>query len=204
MDTLVTRCVTEFGRRALLFRVDRIPWPDELLCHKSENRFSGPGLVTNKNKKRTFLQPLSSVISCRMSESPSDLLAFEPVPSASNRHDGWTPERQRAFILALSGIGMVSPAARAVGMSRKSAYDLLKRAGPDSGFAKAWRVAVAAGKRIACSNAIERAIEGVEVPYFYRGIQRGTRRVYNDNLLIAALRYFGRGRDEGGIRGGEP
>jgi hypothetical protein len=139
-----------------------------------------------------------------MSDSASDLLAFEPVPSASNRHDGWTPERQRAFILALSRIGMVSAAARAVGMSRKSAYALLKRAGPDSEFAAAWRVAVAAGKIVACSNAIERAIEGVEVPYFYRGIQRGTRRVYNDNLLVAALRYFGRGRDDGDIWGNEP
>lgn len=139
-----------------------------------------------------------------MSDSPADPFPFEPVPSASNRHDGWTPERQRALILALARIGMISPAARAVGMSRKSAYDLLKRAGPDSGFAKAWRVAVAAGKLIACSNAIDRAIEGVEVPYFYRGIQRGTRRVYNDNLLVAALRYFGRGRDDGDILGSEP
>ncbi|MEA3013812.1 MAG: hypothetical protein QOD42_2357 [Sphingomonadales bacterium] len=139
-----------------------------------------------------------------MSDSPVNPLAFAPVSFASNRHDGWTPERQRAFILALSRIGMVSPAARAVGMSRKSAYALLKRAGPDSGFAKARRVAVAAGKLVACSNAIERAIEGVEVPYFYRGLQRGTRRVYNDNLLVAALRYFGRGRDDGDISGSEP
>jgi hypothetical protein len=139
-----------------------------------------------------------------MSDSPDDLLSFEPVSSASNRHDGWTPGRQRAFILALSRIGMVSPAARAIGMSRKSAYDLLKRAGPESEFAAAWRTALAAGKLVACSNAIERAIEGVEVPYFYRGIQRGTRRVYNDNLLVAALRYFGRGRDDGDIWGHEP
>jgi len=74
-----------------------------------------------------------------MSDSPVNLFAFEPIPSASNRHDGWTPERQRGFIHALSRIGMVSAAARAVGMSRNAAYALLKRAGPESGFACAWR-----------------------------------------------------------------
>lgn len=139
-----------------------------------------------------------------MSDSPTDLLVFEPVPSSSNRHDGWTPERQRGFIDALSKIGIVSAAALEVGMSRKSAYDLLKRAGPESGFAKAWHAALAAGKITACSTAVDRAIEGVEVPYFYRGIQRGSRRVYNDNLLIAALRYFWRGRDDRDTRRREP
>lgn len=133
-----------------------------------------------------------------MSDSPPDPYAFEPVPSASNRHDGWTPERQRAFIAALAKIGMVAAAARAVGMSRKSAYDLLKRAGPESSFARAWRGALAAGRTNAWSTAVDRAIHGVEIPYFYRGIQRGTRRVYNDRLLIAALRAGARKRNGGG------
>ena len=35
-----------------------------------------------------------------MSDSPRDPLAFDPVPSASTRHDGWTPERQRGFVYA--------------------------------------------------------------------------------------------------------
>ncbi|MEA3036491.1 MAG: hypothetical protein QOH04_2263 [Sphingomonadales bacterium] len=122
-----------------------------------------------------------------MSDSSVDPLAFEPVVFARRRHDGWTPERQRLFILALSKIGMVSAAAAAVGMSRKSAYALLERAGPDSGFARAWREAQARGRMTAEVTAIERAIDGVEVPYFYRGTQRGVRRVYNDRLLIAAL-----------------
>ena len=51
-----------------------------------------------------------------MSDSAhDDPYAFEPVPSASNRHDGWTAERQRLFIAALKEIGMVSAAAKAVG-----------------------------------------------------------------------------------------
>ena len=79
-----------------------------------------------------------------MTDSPSDPYAFDPVPSATNRHDGWTPERQRLFIRALSAVGIVSSAARSVGLSRKTAYELLKRAGPESGFAQAWKEALAA------------------------------------------------------------
>jgi hypothetical protein len=138
-----------------------------------------------------------------MSESPPDPFAFEPVPSASSRHDGWTPERQRGFIDSLSQIGVVAAAARSVGMSRKSAYALLKRAGPESGFAHAWREAQAAGRGTAWSTAVDRAIHGVEVPYFYRGVQRGVKRVYNDGLLIAALRVLDR-RRAGGRGDGEP
>lgn len=123
-----------------------------------------------------------------MSDSPANLFAFEPIVSASRRHDGWTPERQRGFIHALSRIGMVSAAARSVGMSRNAAYALLKRAGPESGFAHAWRDAQGLARVTVMLTAVERAIDGVEIPYFYRGVQRGTRRVYNDRLLIAALR----------------
>ena len=125
-----------------------------------------------------------------MRDSPADPLAFEPLPCV--RHDGWTPERQRGFIAALEQIGLVGAAAKAVGMSRKSAYALLNRAGAESSFAAACGLALEYGKLNACSTAVERAIEGVERPYFYRGLQRGTVRVYNDNLLIAALRYFRR------------
>ena len=138
-----------------------------------------------------------------MPDSPADPLAFEPVPSARHRHDGWTPERQRRFVAALAEIGMVAAAARAVGMSRKSAYALLRRAGPESDFARAWRAAQDKGEALADATALARALHGTEVPVFYRGIQRGVRRVYNDRLLIAALNaanrragrtLFGRGR----------
>jgi hypothetical protein len=34
-----------------------------------------------------------------------DPYVFTPVPSASNRSDGWTPDRQRLFIKALASHG---------------------------------------------------------------------------------------------------
>ena len=55
------------------------------------------------------------------------------------RKDGWTPERQRAFIGALADTGVVSEAARSVGMSRQAAYRLRARA-PQ--FAFLWDEAV--------------------------------------------------------------
>jgi hypothetical protein len=128
-----------------------------------------------------------------MSESsPRDPFAFTPVPSASNRHDGWTPERQLIFIEALRRIGVVAWAAEAAGMSRKSAYTLLKRAGPESSFAFAWSEAQAAGGTSVVFATIQRAVEGVEEPYFYGGLQRGTRRVYDSRLLVAAFRSLQR------------
>ena len=133
-----------------------------------------------------------------MDDSLPDDLAFDPVPSARRRRDGWTPERQRAFILALAQLGLVGAAAESVGMSRNAAYALLKRAGPDSDFACAWDAAVARGRTKACRLGIERAINGVQVPYFYGGLQRGTRTVYDDRLLIAALRAVGWARDKAG------
>lgn len=134
-----------------------------------------------------------------MSDSPPDPWAFEPIPFDRVRHDGWTPERQRLFIQVLSQIGVVAFAARAVGMSRKAAYELRNRAGPDSPFARIWREAKAAGQRNAWFIAVERALEGVEQPYFYRGTQRATRRVYNDKLLIAAFRAIERAKDGPGF-----
>jgi hypothetical protein len=46
-----------------------------------------------------------------MNDSLDDF-PFDPVPSASPRHDGWTPERQRGFIDALARVGIVAAAPR--------------------------------------------------------------------------------------------
>lgn len=119
----------------------------------------------------------------------SDPLAFTPVPTA-RRHDGWAPERQADFIAQLARCGVVSAAARAVGMSPKLAYTLRKRPGADS-FAAAWDRAAQEGTCRACDTAIDRALNGVARPVFYRGRQVGERRVYRDALLIAAIRNLG-------------
>ena len=130
-----------------------------------------------------------------MSDSPDDdPFAFTPVPLARARHDGWTPRRQQLFIDRLALIGLVSAAAKAVGMSAKSAYALRKRPGAES-FAAAWDAAVAIGLHDAHATAIDRAIHGVRQPIFYQGRRIGERTVYNDKLLITALRRYYQERD---------
>lgn len=87
-------------------------------------------------------------------------VAFTPVPLARTRHDGWTEDRQRQFLQVLSLTGTVDAAARAVGMSRVSAYRLRQRPGAES-FAAAWDRALGEGRAMLCDAAMERALYGV-------------------------------------------
>jgi molybdenum-dependent DNA-binding transcriptional regulator ModE len=57
---------------------------------------------------------------------PKPQITFDPVPVRARR-DGWTVERQYAFIEALAETGMVEEACRRVGMSRTSADNLRSR-----------------------------------------------------------------------------
>lgn len=70
------------------------------------------------------------------------LLDFEPVVRKCVRHDGWLPERQREFIIALTVLGHAEQAAHAVGGTMSGAYKLRTASGGE-GFAKAWDSALA-------------------------------------------------------------
>ena len=56
---------------------------------------------------------------------------FTPVP-LRYRKDGWTPERQRNYVVALAETGHLGKAARAVGMTEQSAGKLRRRPGAAS------------------------------------------------------------------------
>lgn len=112
---------------------------------------------------------------------------FTPVPRRYNRHDGWTPDRQRRFIEALADSGSVKRAAHAVNMTPEGAY-LLRRHKQGGEFRAAWEAALALGVQRLEDVAMERAIHGVEVPVYHFGQIVGTRRVYNDRLLMFLLR----------------
>jgi hypothetical protein len=85
---------------------------------------------------------------------------FTPVALDRVRHDGWTPERQRLFLVALAAMGTVDSAAQAVGMSRISAYNLKKRADAGS-FADEWDRALGFGRGMMFDYVMARAIHGV-------------------------------------------
>ena len=115
------------------------------------------------------------------------ILAFTPVPHRRQRADGWTPLTQERFIRALEAMGSVGAAAKAVGMSRRSAYKLRDRDDADS-FAQAWDQALDLGRGRMFDYAMERALNGVTTIRVLRGGSVDVRCNPNMSLVYAAMR----------------
>lgn len=122
-------------------------------------------------------------------ENRPPLPDFAPVP-LRYRHDGWTPERQRAFIEALADTGCVSRATAIVNMSLEGVYYLRRQKGAEE-FRAAWNAALDFGVQKLKDIAFERAIEGEMIPVFEKGKLMGYRRKRNDRLLMFCLRHYG-------------
>ena len=112
-----------------------------------------------------------------------DPLVFTPVP-VTTRHDGWTPDRQRAFIAALATHGSVGAAARSVGMTPQTARRLRAKPQAES-FARAWNVAAEEGRLRAIDEALAKG-KGELIPLYHRGRRTGVRHRPNNRLLFAA------------------
>ncbi|MEO1648630.1 MAG: hypothetical protein AAFR32_07420 [Pseudomonadota bacterium] len=112
---------------------------------------------------------------------------FTPVPRQTQRQDGWTPERQRAFIEALADTGSVTAACKIVAMSTHGVYHLRRSPGADE-FREAWARALDLGVQRIEDVAMDRALNGVEEPLYSYGKLIGTRTRYNDRLLMFMLR----------------
>jgi hypothetical protein len=101
------------------------------------------------------------------------IIDFTPVPLERVRANGWSPLVQRRFIYALSVMGSVGQAARAVGMGRVSAYRLRERAlaigGGAESFAAAWDNAIGLGRTQQYGAAMDAAINGVTTVRVLRG-----------------------------------
>lgn len=114
-------------------------------------------------------------------------IPFLPVPR-SPRHDGWSPERQWAFVQALADTGSVTQAAKIVGKSVGSA-NALRRHPLAAGFRAACDAALAQASCTIEEVALDRVLNG-EVETFTRGdgesIER--RRPCSDRLLIHMLK----------------
>jgi len=122
-------------------------------------------------------------------EARPPLPDFTPVPRKF-RHDGWTPERQRAFIEALADTGSVTRAAGMVNIAQANCYALRRAPGAES-FRRAWEAALDFGVQRLRDIAFERAIEGQLIPVFAGGKLMGYRRKHNDALLMFLLRQYG-------------
>ncbi len=123
---------------------------------------------------------------------------FHPV-ALRTRRDGWTVARQCGFLAQLYVGGSVAAAARAVGMSRASAYRLRGRAGAED-FAWGWdHVLTPPGsgrrarfrpdwRKVTQMALVERLESGLVQPVLYRGEMKGIRWKPDDSALFRLLR----------------
>lgn len=120
-----------------------------------------------------------------------DPAAYDWVPVLRKRRaDGWSPDRQRAFIEALADCGSVAAAARSVGMSESTAYRLRRSPGAEA-FDRAWAAAIDAASKKLIDAAFERALVGTDEPIFDREGRRVGRRLrQSDRLLMFLLRAY--------------
>ncbi len=116
---------------------------------------------------------------------PDDILAFTPADLRA-RHDGWTPEKQVAFVEALADTGIIRAAAARVKMTPQSVSRLRRRKDARA-FDLACRTAEQIGRRGIVSVAWERAIEGTIRRHYFHGELKSEERVYSERLLIALL-----------------
>lgn len=152
------------------------------------------GFPAGKNKKRTFLHaPICGLSSSMSNQSPrtaAPQLSGTRLPARLAEHsDGppsWTSERQAAFLSHLAATHNVARAARSVGMSRQSAYRLRARLHGEP-FDRAWAAAFQCHFDALAEAAMERALNGVEVPHYHKGELIGTSRRYDERLTLGLL-----------------
>ncbi len=116
----------------------------------------------------------------------AEVIAAFPPARPRARADGWTAERQRRFCEILADCGLVRDAAKAVGMTAQSAYELRRR--PEGkGFALAWAAALLLARSRLVDLAIERAVDGNSDQYYKDGVLVGERRKQDVRHLLAAI-----------------
>lgn len=116
-----------------------------------------------------------------------DLAApLSPDVATRTRADGWTVERQRAFLEALADCGSVRAACARVGMSAQAAYALRRRSDARA-FRQAWDAARAMAAQVLEEAAWDRAIHGTVRQHFYHGEMIAETRVYSDKLLLGLI-----------------
>lgn len=111
-------------------------------------------------------------------------------PRTPNRYaatpDRWDKSRMADFLRELGASHSVAGAAKAVGMSRQSAYRLRARL-KGQPFDIAWEAAFQHGYDALHQAALERALHGIELPVYHRGEIVGTRRHFDERLTCFLL-----------------
>lgn len=114
--------------------------------------------------------------------------AFTPVP-VRPRRDGWTGDKQRVFIRTLAETGLVTAAARAAGMSERSAHRLALREDAES-FCSAWDAALRLAARRGTSKLFEYGLEGMTETVWRDGELVYRRRRPSEKALFFLLSHL--------------
>jgi hypothetical protein len=117
---------------------------------------------------------------------PPPLPGFDPVP-LRYRVDGWTPEKQRAYVEHLAETLCPETAAALVGMSAESVRRLRRRPGAE-GFDAACDAALRKGlSERGRAALIDEAVNGRLVRRFYHGELISEERIRSPRLLLALI-----------------
>ena len=106
----------------------------------------------------------------------------------SNRRRTW----ENAFFAALEKTGVVAWAAKAAGVGRRTVYDHLQA---DPEFGERWRDALDTAADTLEGELVRRAVEGEQVPVFYKGKVVGHTTRKSDTLLMFAIKNLQRRRE---------
>jgi hypothetical protein len=112
--------------------------------------------------------------------------ARDPSQAADPR---WTSTRMIAFLHALAATHSVKAAAKSVGMSRQSAYRLRSKL-KGLAFDAAWDEVFKHSYENLPYAALERALNGIKVPHYYKGELIGTSRRYDERLTVTLLKMI--------------
>ena len=117
-----------------------------------------------------------------------DLEPWTPARAPSTMPEGghlaFTPAKKVRFIEVLAETGNVRHACARAGISRHTAYKARRR---EAVLSQAWEAALALAAEHVDAVVAERALDGVEEPVFWKGELVGTRRRYDNRLLLAHL-----------------
>lgn len=106
----------------------------------------------------------------------------------TNRRKTW----EKAFLSALENTGIVAWAAKAAGVGRRTVYDHLN-ADPD--FAEKWEEALDSAEARLEEEVMRRALEGEQVPVYYKGKVVGHKTRKSDTLLMFAIKNLQQRRE---------
>ena len=107
----------------------------------------------------------------------------------SNRRRTW----ENAFFAALQKTGVVAWAAKAAGVGRRTVYDHLQA---DPEFGERWQDALDSAADTLEGELIRRAMEGEQVPVYYKGKVVGHTTRKSDALLVFAIKNQQRRREQ--------